>query len=177
MGEALRGIRARTAVVATLGNHDYWTDAEEVARQLTGNGYDVLRNQNTTIRPRGAPMTIVGIDDAVTHHDDPQRAYSGAAKGTQLCLTHCPELAPIAAEHGANLVVAGHTHGGHVHVKKLTPRMFKAVTKRRYLSGWYDVDGAVLYVNRGVGSSSVPVRAGEGARSEIAIFKLRGRRR
>lgn len=175
MGEQLRGLRARTAVVATLGNHDYWTDADAVEREFIHNGYDVLKNRNTTLRPRGVALTIVGIDDAVTRHHDPDRAYQGAVThGTQLCLTHCPELAPLAAARGANLIVAGHTHGGHVHVKKVTHSLFRKVTKRNYLSGWYDIAGnAALYVNRGVGSSSVPLRAGEGARSEVAIFTLR----
>jgi predicted MPP superfamily phosphohydrolase len=174
MGEQLRGLRARAGVVATLGNHDYWTDAGGVERELTANGYDVLRNRNVTLRPRGVPLAIVGVDDAVTRHHDPARAWSGAKKGgTTICLTHCPEVAPDAAERGAHLVVAGHMHGGHVHVKKVTDKLFRAVTRRNYLSGWYEVGGAMLYVNRGVGSSSVPLRAGEGARSEVAVFTLK----
>lgn len=174
MGERLRGFEATAGVVAVLGNHDYWTDAEGVAGELAANGYDVLRNQNVTLRPRGVPLTVVGIDDAVTGHHDPDQAYDGvAARGTQICLTHCPELAPLAAERGAHLVVAGHTHGGHVHLRGLTEKLHRRLTRRRYLSGWYEVNGAMLYVNRGVGSSSVPLRAGRGAKSEVAIFRLR----
>ena len=41
----------------------------------------------------------------------------------------------------------------------------------RYLAGFYAVDGSILYVNRGIGSSSVPIRAG--APSEVAILTLR----
>ncbi|MBI4508063.1 MAG: metallophosphoesterase [Deltaproteobacteria bacterium] len=174
MGEVMRGLEARAGVVATLGNHDYWTDGEGVAKELRRNGYDVLRNDHVTLRPRGAPLTVVGIDDAITGHHDPARAFSGTSRtGTVLTLSHCPELADAAADRGAHLVVAGHTHGGHLHVRGLTDRVYRRLTKRRYLSGWYDVgERTALYVNRGVGSSSVPVRAGEGAKSEVAVFRL-----
>ncbi|HKA88551.1 MAG TPA: metallophosphoesterase [Haliangiales bacterium] len=174
MGEALRGLRARTAVVATLGNHDYWTDAAGVTRELGANGYTVLKNQHTELRPRGVPLTVVGVDDAVTRHHDPAKAFHGVRRrGTTLMLTHCPEVADYGAERGAHLVVAGHTHGGQIHVRPLSERLYRRVTKKRYLAGWYLVGDTMLYVNRGVGSSSVPFRAGREAQSEVAIFTLR----
>ena len=49
MGEALRGLEAKEGVLATLGNHDYWTDAEGCARVLRANGYDVMRNASTEL--------------------------------------------------------------------------------------------------------------------------------
>jgi predicted MPP superfamily phosphohydrolase len=174
MGRALRGLRARTAVIATLGNHDYWTDPEGCARELTQNGYDVLRNQNVELRPRGARLTVIGVDDAVTHHDDQAKAFSGVPKkGTKLVLTHCPETADRAAEEDAHLIVAGHMHGGQVAVKKATDWVARKIAKRRYVGGWYDVGKTPLYVNRGVGSSAMPMRFGEGARPEVALFTLR----
>jgi predicted MPP superfamily phosphohydrolase len=177
MGEALRGLEAKTAVVATLGNHDYWTDAAGVASELEGNGYTVLKNQNTVLRPRGVPLTIVGVDDAVTRHHDPVRAFHGVGPkgkaGTILMLTHCPEVGDYGAERGANLVVAGHTHGGQIHVRKLSERLYRRMTKKQYLAGWYLVGDTMLYVNRGVGSSSLPFRAGREAQSEVSILTLR----
>ncbi len=175
MGEQLRGLEARHAVVATLGNHDYWCDADGVAGQMKHNGYDVLRNQNTTLYVRGAALTIVGVDDAITEHDDAERAYHGAnVHSTQLCLTHCPEVGPQAAALGAQLIVSGHTHGGHLHHRKATPWLYKKLTGRNFLSGFYELeDGAHLYVNRGVGASVFSPRIGEGARSEVAVFVLR----
>jgi len=174
MGECLAGLRARCGVVTTLGNHDHWMDADGVSSQLRGNGYDVLRNQNVTLEANGRPLSVVGIDDAVTRHHDSARAFYGVNRGgTILTLTHCPELADTAASHGAALIVAGHTHGGQIHMKGVTERVYRKITKRRYLGGWYDVGNSALYVNRGVGQSSVPLRAGKGAQSEVAVFTLR----
>ncbi len=174
MGEQLSGLNAKAGVMVTLGNHDYWCDADQVAQEMRHNGYDVLMNRNTTLTVRGAPLTVVGVDDAITKHDDAGKAFHGARQGgTQLCLTHCPEVAPEAAERGARIIVAGHTHGGHLHHKKATPWLYRKLTGRNYLSGWYDVGAAQLYVNRGVGASAFSPRVGEGARSEVAIFVLR----
>ena len=41
----------------------------------------------------------------------------------------------------------------------------------RYLAGFFGINDSVLYVNSGIGSSSVPIRAG--APSEVAIITLR----
>ena len=174
MGEQLSGLQAKAGVVAVLGNHDHWCDSDGVTKALSGNGYDVLRNQSVEMRPRGVALTVVGIDDALTKNADPDKAFSGARKtGTTLCLTHCPELADTAADRGSKLVVAGHTHGAQINMGRLTEKMYRRFTKRRYLQGWYQVGGAALYVNRGVGQSSIPIRAGQGGKAEVAIFTLR----
>jgi uncharacterized protein len=175
MGALLRGLQAREAVIATLGNHDHFCDADGVARELRQSGYDVLRNQHARLQVRGAPLCVVGVDDAVTRHDDARAAYRGARRGgTQLCLTHCPEVGPEAVARGARLVVAGHTHGGHLHHRRATPWLYGKVTGRRFLSGLYALEGgAQLYVNRGVGASLFSPRVGEGARAEVAVFVLR----
>jgi uncharacterized protein len=174
MGEQLRGLKAKSGVVAVLGNHDYWTDGDGVARELSGNGYDVLRNQNVEMRPRGVALTVVGIDDAVTKHHDVDRAFAGASKhGTTLTLSHCPELADRAAERGAHLTLSGHTHGGQIHFPSFSEKLYRRVTKRKYLTGWYRIGESMLYVNRGIGQSSLPIRSGEGARAEVAVFRLR----
>ncbi len=39
-----------------------------------------------------------------------------------------------------------------------------------YISGWYEKSGGQLYVNRGIGTMSFPIRFG--ARPEITLFEL-----
>ncbi len=167
--EVVRGIRA--PVVNVLGNHDYWTDGDGVRLALERNGYAVLRNQNTTLTLRNAPFSIVGIDDAITRHSDVEKAYAGVRpQGSRLTLTHAPSMADRAALYGRGLILAGHTHGGHVNIPKITAGI-AARMGSRYLAGFYGVGGSLLYVNRGIGSSSVPIRAG--APAEVAILTLR----
>ena len=97
--------------------------------------------------------------------------FHGVRKsGSRIVLTHVPNLADRAAEYGPGLILAGHTHGGHVKIGSLTEKI-AARFGNRYLAGFYGVKEALLYVNCGIGSSSVPIRAG--APSECAIFTLR----
>jgi len=167
--ELVRGIEA--PVYAVLGNHDYWTDGEGVRRALEHNGYAVLRNGHSQSTLKGEPLTVVGIDDAITRHADVRRSFRGVKpEGSQIILTHVPSLADRAAELGRGLILAGHTHGGHVNIPKVTARI-AARLGNHYLAGFYNVGSSLLYVNRGIGSSSVPIRAG--APAEVALFTLR----
>ena len=169
LGELTRGISVPT--YAVLGNHDYWTDGQGVRHALERNGYCVLRNGHTELQLRGAPFSIVGIDDAITGHADAKRAFRGVrAQGSRLVLTHAPNMADRAAVEGPAFTLAGHTHGGHVNIPKVTAGIARRLGNR-YLAGFYPVNGSLLYVNCGVGSSSVPIRAG--APAEVAVFTLR----
>jgi len=160
--------------VATLGNHDHKAGADAVQRVLAAQGITVLRNESRRVRLRGERLTVVGIDDGCTGHDDAPRALARVPRGQRaVVLTHDPELADEVARHGDHLVLAGHTHGGQVYVPLLTTA-YGLIRHRRYMAGWYTIrnrgGGARLYVNAGIGYASTRVRFG--AQPEIAVFDL-----
>jgi uncharacterized protein len=160
-------------VIATMGNHDYYTSPRRVRRGLTGLGYEVLANQNTLVEINGAPVQMVGIDDPVTRRHDLDLAFAGAPrKGLRIALCHCPEQADGIAARGADLILSGHTHGGQIFIRGITDRLAERAG-RRYLSGGYEVGRAQLYVSAGIGFSGVRARLGEGTRAEVAVFTLR----
>ncbi|HTM18973.1 MAG TPA: metallophosphoesterase [Kofleriaceae bacterium] len=169
--EQLSGLRARR-VITTLGNHDYFTSARRVSEALLGNGYELLKNQNTAVDIGGATLSSIGIDDPVTRHHDLPAAFAGAADGARIVLCHCPEHADDIVAHGANLILSGHTHGGQIYLEGITDRIIKRMG-RRYRSGFYDVAGAPLYVTTGIGFSGVTLRTGPGTAAEVAVFTLR----
>lgn len=173
--EQLAGLTAST-VVATLGNHDYFTSAAGVERVLTGHGHDVLKNRHTSVDVNGAPLHLIGVDDPITRHHDLDRAFAGVpARGTRVVLCHCPEQAPGLAERGADLVLSGHTHGGQIYLRGVTDRIIGRMGKR-YRRGFYRVGEASrtqLYVTPGVGFSGLRVRVGDGTQAEVALFTLR----
>lgn len=170
--EQLAGLRA-TRVVATLGNHDYFTSASGVRGALGSHGYEVLGNRHTSLDVRGAPLHLIGVDDPVTRHHDLDRAFDGVpARGTRVVLCHCPEQAPGLAERGADLVLSGHTHGGQIYLRGVTDRIIERMGKR-YRRGFYDLGRGQLYVTPGVGFSGLRVRVGDGTQSEVALFTLR----
>ena len=135
---------------AVLGNHDHWTNPAKVKQGLEGVNIEVLQNENTTLRVRGADFTLIGIDDGHTRHDDTAAAFKGAATGSRLVLTHTPSVAKKLPAWEGLLCLSGHTHGGQLDVPRLTEGIFKRVGEPWY-RGRYSVRGNQLYVNRGLG--------------------------
>jgi predicted MPP superfamily phosphohydrolase len=166
--DSLRGLKPRA--FATLGNHDHWLDAEGVRAALHLAGVSVLTNESRTLDVRGAPLHVVGIDDRLTHHDDVNAAFAGVpSSGTRVVLSHIPEVADEIGHHGSALVLSGHTHGGQIHVPRVTATIFRNIG-RRYMRGFFRIGGQVLYVSTGLGAS-VPIRLG--SPTEVAVFVLR----
>jgi hypothetical protein len=162
--EQLVGLAA--PAVAVLGNHDHYVAAAAVAQALAGLGYAVLRNQNTTLVLRGAPFTVVGVDDHCTGHADPGRAMAGMAPGSRLVLAHDPTTVDLLDDAtGPLLVLSGHTHGGQVNLP--LPR-FRYMP---YKAGLFRVGAVRLYVNRGVGNTWLPFRVN--APPEVTLITMR----
>lgn len=173
-GDQLAGLVA-PRVVAVLGNHDYFTWGAGVTSALVRDGYEVLRNQHTIATVRGAPLAVIGVDDPITRHDDLEEAFRGVPAMTRLVLCHAPDRAPAIAARGADLVLAGHTHGGQIYIKGITDRLMKRVGMN-YRRGTFALsDRTMLYVTPGVGFSGVRRRAGEGTAAEVAVITLRRR--
>jgi uncharacterized protein len=171
--EQLAGLRARSRVVAVLGNHDYYGGAAQVSAALEHHGYEVLRNQWTELDVDGARLNLVGIDDPVSRHHDLAQAFAGVPeRGPRLVLCHGPELANKISQRGADVILSGHTHGGQVVIRGITDRIVGRLGLR-YLSGFYQVGPSQLFVTSGIGASALPLRVGQSARAEVAIHTLR----
>ncbi len=169
MREQLGGLHAPT--LATLGNHDRWVDPRGASAALEHLGYGVLENQNTTLVLRGAPFTVIGIDDLWTRSADPPLAMKGAAPGSRLYLAHVPRTADHLAIWGKPmLLLSGHTHGGQVNVPLLMPAL-RWMAREPYIDGLYQVEKVQLYVNRGVGNVGVALRLN--APPEVSLLTLR----
>jgi predicted MPP superfamily phosphohydrolase len=169
MREQLGGLEAPT--VATLGNHDRWVDPRGAGAALEHLGYGFLENQNTTLTLRGAPFTVIGIDDLRTYSADPPKAMKGASAGSRIYLAHVPRTADLLANWGKPmLLLSGHTHGGQVNVPILMPAL-RWMAREPYSQGLYQVGKVQLYVNRGVGNVGVALRLN--APPEVSLLTLR----
>ncbi len=171
--------RIEAPVLATLGNHDHWSGADEVRWALGRAGAQVLDNAWTKIEVRNQALQVVGLDDAYTGHADPARALRGLdPKLATLGLSHIAEEADGLWHAGVPLVLSGHTHAGQVTLARLHEFILGHVVGHRYVHGLYGcrrglgpLPGSV-YVGAGIGSAVVPVRLGERARREVAVFEL-----
>jgi len=168
--EQLRGLAAPT--VAVLGNHDHWVDPAGTSRALEGLGYAVLRNQHTRLQLRGAPLAVVGVDDLLTGHADPERALAGVPRGSRLVLAHGPRTAErLRGAEEPLLVLSGHTHGGQIAIPILTRLLLSTVVREPYLRGRFHLGPVQLYVNRGIGNTAFRLRVNSDP--EVTLVTLR----
>lgn len=161
--------------LAVLGNHDHWTHPGKVSSELDRSNIELLSNEHTVLSLKGADLRVVGVDDSTTRHDDAATAFKGVPdEAPALVLTHTPSAAARFPARG-DLVVAGHTHGGHFHIPGITEQVFRVV-KEPWYRGWYDVSGNQLYVNRGLGAGGAGHFPRLDSIPEVSVFTLRGAR-
>ena len=169
---SLGKLRGRDGVFACMGNHDYFTDGEEMASALERAGLTLLRNRGVSIRRDDAILYVAGVDDTWTRRNDLDRALADRpAAASTLLLAHDPVLFPDAAKRGVDLTLSGHTHGGQIGVPFFARRFNLARVITRFTTGLYRMGAAALYVNRGLGTTGMPIRLAVPA--EIAVLTLR----
>ncbi|MFO1473240.1 MAG: metallophosphoesterase [Lysobacterales bacterium] len=171
--EHLKPLLARKPVYAVLGNHDWWKGGPAVREAFAAAGVHMIDNRAEAVSVGGCRFWLVGLGDALEGKPDIPGAFAQVADDAPvIALTHEPSLFPRIPARAA-LTVAGHTHGGQV---QLWPRTlfgkeaFDPDSHR--LRGAYDVDGRLLFVSPGIGTSIVPMRLG--VPPEISRLTLRG---
>jgi len=156
IAQLLKPLAAPLGVYAVLGNHDHWEDAARFAAAFRAAGIAVLDNQSRVITTPRGPLTLVGIDDVITHHADPDKALAGVRPGA-LCFTHSPDIFP-ALPRTCLFTVAGHTHGGQVDLPLVGRLIVPSKYGQRYAAGLIREDGKTLFVSTGIGTSVLAVR-------------------
>jgi predicted MPP superfamily phosphohydrolase len=174
--EALSRVRAPLGQWACLGNHDY-DDPALLTRRLHDAGVVVLRNRLTRIDVGGTPLEIAGADFMYGPLRAPTYARLVADWGPRtgvprLFLNHDPSAFGDVPDGAADLVLSGHTHGGHVGIQ-LTPTRALTVVGLLGLpdQGLFERADMRLFVTRCVGFYGYPMRVG--IPPEIAVLTLR----
>lgn len=175
-------------VVAVLGNHDYSlmtkaSDerpriAEYLEEQLRALGVAVLENEAVAVGAGGDSLWVAGIGSVWAEADSAEVALAAVPEGApRLVLMHNAEAYRDVPAGEAPLALAAHTHGGQVRIPG-TPRWsWLDIVKEGEVvaDGW--AHGQVgagrnrLYVNRGLGFSTIPVRFN--CRPELTTITLR----
>lgn len=174
--EALSAIHAPYGQWACLGNHDY-DNAPRFVRRLAESGVTALRNEVVRIDVRGHAIEVAGLEylsARVDRTDDYRRIFAdfGERETPRLLLNHDPQGFSALPEDCADLVLSGHTHGGHIGVQ-LGPDDALSVVGLVGLrdQGFFDRGDMRLYVTRCVGFYGYPMRIG--IPPEIALLTLR----
>ena len=165
MIESLASLRAPDGVVAILGNHDHWMDAERISEILRQAGVVVLRNDVYTLQRDGtqggmpANLHIAGLDDImVGQHDLPKLLHAMPDGSPAILLAHEPDFADQAAATGRfALQLSGHSHGGQIVFPKVGV-LVRGPMFKKYPNGRYQVGSMTQYTNRGVGTHVLRLR-------------------
>jgi uncharacterized protein len=144
---------------AVFGNHDLWSDHQEITRQLNACGVEVLVNRNVALNEPFDCVSICGIDDTWTGNADCAKAFDNA-KPIRIWLTHSPDGLLLLRGQQYSIGFAGHTHGGQICLRNGTALIGAGgPLSRSHSRGRFDIPGnGPLIVSRGVGCSNVPVR-------------------
>ena len=172
VARALGKLRARLGVFAILGNHDFRVDPEEITRALRAQRIRVLRNAHCALRAGSARLWVVGVDDLWWEAADIHAALrSVPARDPKILLCHNPLGIHMAAAHGIDLMLSGHTHGGQVRLPMVGSVYGRSKLGERFVEGWNRLDGTQIYVSRGIGKVLVPLRFG--CPAEVTLLRLR----
>lgn len=167
----LGDVRARLARVYVPGNHEHFgRRARAWLDHLHHLGWESLHNRHIVVQRDGAALVVAGVDDATAIAPDD---YASALAGTDpdlpvLLLAHQPKQISAAVEHGVDLQLSGHTHGGQIWPFHLLVRLAQPSLRGLSRHG----ERTQLYTSRGTGFWGPPLRIF--APSEITVLTLLG---
>ncbi len=158
--EDLSLLRARLGRFAVLGNHDQWDGLEASIAGLADAKIPLLRNSGAWVEKGGSRLRIAGVGDLWTDRVDVPSAIGAAAtdRDAVILLSHNPDVAEHANDPRIGLILSGHTHGGQVVVPGYGAPIVPSAFGQKYLHGLVQAPHCQVYVSRGVGTVTPPVR-------------------
>ncbi len=170
----LGDIRARLGTYFVTGNHEYYSGADSWLEFLRSLGIRPLRNEHVELEKNGESLHIAGVDDWTAHQfgrdhgADVARAMAGRDTSKPVVLlAHQPVQFDEAREHGVDLQLSGHTHGGQIFPFGVLTRLVQP-----FLSGLHARGDSQIYVSSGTGYWGPPMRIA--APAEITLLELDG---
>ncbi|MBJ8149468.1 metallophosphoesterase [Bacillus cereus] len=172
--EVLNQLHAKHGIYAVFGNHDYVLrekDLQKLKATLEQYGCKVMHNENYVIYVQDKRVNIIGIDDFSTKRSDLAASYREIKSGTNLVLTHDPNIVLHMKKHHFDYLLAGHFHGGQICYPKAyhLAKMGK-LARMNIIKGLHTQDGKPFYISEGLGQTGVNIRVG--SRPEITLHQL-----
>ncbi|MEU1333087.1 metallophosphoesterase [Streptomyces sp. NPDC005865] len=162
----LAGLRSRHGAYFVTGNHEYFSGADQWVDHVRELGLHPLRNARTEL----PGFDLAGVDDVAGESEGKGPDFAKALgdrdrSRASVLLAHQPVVIHDAVEHGVDLQLSGHTHGG-----QLWPGSLVAELANPTVAGLERYGDTQLYVTRGAGAWGPPVRVG--APSDITVVEL-----
>lgn len=158
------------------GNHEArFSSLSNIHKRLSDAGAQLLLKKNVLLEKDGQKIRLSGIWDAIFYPDgqfpDEVKALLPNDGIYTILLSHQPEEFPAYVEAGADLVLAGHTHGGQFRLPflggifTLSEGFFP-----KYDGGVLTEGDTTMVISRGLGQSVIPLRINN--RPEIVVITL-----
>jgi predicted MPP superfamily phosphohydrolase len=185
LARVLSAMNPRLGIFAVLGNGDcrVHLPMADLASMIEETGIRMLANTRLTLDVGASALHVIGVDDPYLRRDDLTAATSGlCGNGFKLLLAHGPDVLAKLRDGDADLVLAGHTHGGQIRFPVIGPLWLHCRHHFGISDGYFgpdalsgrvgaSMDGIHLYVSRGLGTSGIPARFL--CPPEIALVSLR----
>ena len=140
---------------AVLGNHDYWSGADEVVEIIRASGITFLTNDWRRVQlDTYREFWLCGYE----HPWRDDRIPAAPPDALSIVLTHTPDNIYDLSEAGADLVFAGHFHAGQFRLPYLGSLVIPSAYGRRFDHGHFAVNGTQLFVTSGIGAADPPFR-------------------
>ncbi|MFJ2948389.1 metallophosphoesterase [Streptomyces sp. NPDC087226] len=165
----LAQLRARHGAFFVTGNHEYFSGAEQWVEEVRRLGLIPLENARTEL----PHFDLAGVNDVAGESEGQGPDYAKALGDRDVgracvLMAHQPVQIHDAVDHGVDLQLSGHTHGG-----QLFPGNLVAGLANPTLAGLERYGNTQLYVSRGAGAWGPPTRVG--APSDITVIELASR--
>jgi predicted MPP superfamily phosphohydrolase len=171
VAERLGELESPLGSFAVLGNHDWQNDGERIRRALREQLIDVLENDAASVDYAGQVLWLVGLADASERVPDLTAPFGMVPDSAPLVvLSHNPDVFPKLPDRPL-LTVAGHTHGAQVNLPIVRDRVIPSRYGDRYAGGLARDGERVMYVSRGIGTSTYPIRFR--AAPEVVLLTMR----
>lgn len=179
--DALSHLSAPLGVHAVLGNHDWWEDADAMARKsgptfshhaLRRANITLLENEALKLHKDGQSFWLAGLGDQLAFlpahgwnrsadfglDDLPGTLTKITDEDPVILLAHEPDVFPQVPERVA-VTLSGHTHGGQVRLFGHSP-VVPSRYGNRFAYGHVVEQNRHLIVSGGLGCSILPLRFG-----------------
>ena len=169
--EVLAGLTAPLGVYGVLGNHDYWHGIAETHAGFASAGITELTNAGVWLKRGRDRFRLAGVDDYWMGKVEVGAALGDAtAEDACLLLSHNPDVAERLNDPRVGLMLSGHTHGGQVVFPGGAP-FVPSRYGQKYLHGRVQAPHTTVYVSRGLGTTSIPIRFA--SRPELTLITLK----